>query len=138
MVCDIMTLSFKKEVVMKFSNDSNVETTHKGYVFYNKSILLSIINLAAKEIAGVSRLNNSFASKISKLFSNNFYEGVKIVPVKDSLAIHIYLNVYYGVKVSDVVYKVQESVKNGILAMIDVKLHSINVHVLGVDFKKED
>jgi uncharacterized alkaline shock family protein YloU len=46
--------------------------------------------------------------------------------------------VYYGVKVSDVVFKVQESVKNGIFAMIDVKLHSINVHVLGVDFKQDE
>jgi uncharacterized alkaline shock family protein YloU len=123
---------------MKFSNGNSVENTNKGKVFYNKNILLSIINLAAKEIAGVSKLNNSFASKISKFFSNNFYEGVKIAWVQDALVIHVYLNVYYGVKVSDVVFKVQESVKNGIFAMIDVKLHSINVHVLGVDFKQDE
>jgi len=123
---------------MKFSNGDSINTSDKGKVFYNKNILLSIINLAAKEIAGVSKLNNSFAFSISKFFSNNFYEGVKIAWVQDALIIHIYLNVYYGVKVSDVVYKVQESVKNNILAMIDIKLHSINVHVLGVDFKQDE
>jgi len=119
------------------NNHYPIEFSNKGKVFYNKNILLSIINLAAKEIAGVSRLNNNFASRISKFFCNNLYEGVKIVSMQDTIAIHIYLNVYYGVKVTEVVYKVQESVKNGILAMIDVKIHSINVHVMGVDFKKE-
>lgn len=122
---------------MKYNIGNGANAAHKGKVFYNKNILLSIINLAAKEIAGVSRLNNSFASKISKFFSNNFYEGVKITSNQDAINIHVYINVYYGVKVSDVVYKVQESVKNGISSMIDVKIHSINVHVMGVDFKKD-
>lgn len=121
---------------MKY-NTGNVQS-NKGKVFYNKNILLSIINLAAKEIAGVSRLNSSFASKISKIFSNNFYEGVKIINSSDGIVIHVYVNVYYGVKVSDVVVKVQESIKNGISSMIDVKINSINVHIMGVDFKVEN
>ena len=119
-------------------NQDHVGNSNRGKIFYNKSILLSIIYLAAKEIAGVSRLNNHFAGKITKLFSNHYYEGVRISSANDGIMIHVYLNVYYGVKVSEVVYKVQESIKNGISSMIDIKIHSINVHVMGVDFMKED
>jgi uncharacterized alkaline shock family protein YloU len=122
---------------MKYSSGNATSISNKGKVICNKNILLSIINLAAKEISEVSRLNESFASQVSKLFSNNLYEGVKIAYTKDGIVINVYLNVYYGVKVSDVVYKVQESIKNGISSMIDIKLSSINVHVVGVDFKKE-
>jgi len=122
---------------MKYSSGNATSISNKGKVICNKNILLSIINLAAKEISEVSRLNESFASQVSKLLSNNLYEGVKIAYTKDGIVINVYLNVYYGVKVSDVVYKVQESIKNGISSMIDIKLSSINVHVVGVDFKKE-
>jgi uncharacterized alkaline shock family protein YloU len=123
---------------MKYNSDSQLNLTDKGKIFCNKNILLSIINLAAKEISGVSRLNETFANQISKIFSNNFYEGVKIAYTNEGIIINVYLNVYYGVKVSEVVYKVQENIKQGISSMIDVKIHSINVHVLGVDFKQED
>ena len=57
---------------MKYSGSSVKNLTNKGKVFCNKNILLSIINLAAKEISGVSRLNESFASVVSKLFFKQF------------------------------------------------------------------
>ena len=123
---------------MKYDEKSQINLTNKGKVFCNKNILLTVINLAAKEISGVSRLCDSFASQISKIFSNNFYEGVKIAYTKEGIVINVYLNVYYGVRVSDVVYKVQESIKNGISSMIDIKINSINIHVMGVDFKSEE
>jgi uncharacterized alkaline shock family protein YloU len=122
---------------MKYGLGSVKNTTNKGKVHFNKNILLSIINLAAKEISGVSKLTESFGSQISKIFSNKFYEGVKITYTKDGLVIDVHLNVYYGVKVSDVVYRVQESIKNGISSMVDIKINAINVHVVGVDFKEE-
>ena len=123
---------------MRYEMGSVKTMSNKGKVHCNKNILLSIINLAAKEIDGVSKLSESFGSQISRIFSNNYYEGVKIVYNKEAITIHVYLHVYYGVKVADVVYRVQENIKNGISSMIDIKINSINVHVLGVDFKEEE
>ncbi|MGD9901426.1 MAG: Asp23/Gls24 family envelope stress response protein [Spirochaetales bacterium] len=123
---------------MKYPLDGSKNTSNKGKVNCNKNILLSIINLAAKEISGVSRMAETFGSHIRNLISNNYYEGVKIAyNNNDALTINVYLNVYYGVKVADVVYRVQENIKNGLSSMIDVKINTINVHILGVDFKKE-
>lgn len=108
---------------------------NKGKVNLNRNILLSIINLAAKEITGVSRLTESFGSFFRKIFTNNSFEGVRIINNGGTITIHVYLNVYYGVKVNDVVYRVQQSIKNGVSSMIDLSINSINVHVMGVDIK---
>ena len=117
-----------------------VNKNNRGKVSCNKNILLSIVNLAAKEIAGVSSLCENFGSGLKKLFSNNYTDGVKITNTNDGVNVDIYLNVWFGYSVNDVAYRVQENVKNGISSMMEVKVNSINVHVLGVDFKrgKED
>lgn len=119
-----------------YGYDSDQST---GKVVCNKNILLSVINLAAKEISGVSKLCNNFGSKIKRIFSrSNYFEGVKVSYGKDSIMVDIYLNVFFGYSVADVAYRVQENIKNGISSMMDININGINVHVLGVDFSKED
>ncbi len=110
---------------------------NKGKVSCNRDILLSIVSLATKEINGVSCLCVNFGNGIKKLFSNNYTEGVKISEVGDAIMVDIYINILFGYSVSDVAFRVQENVKNGLSAMVDIKIESINVHVLGVDFKQE-
>ena len=113
-----------------------INKNNKGKVSCNRDILLSIVNLASKEIAGVSSLRENLSSGIKKLFSNNYTDGVKINNLDDGVIVDIYLNVWFGYSVNDVAYRVQENVKNGISAMMEIKVNSVNVHVLGVDFKK--
>lgn len=110
-----------------------------GKVYCNKNIMLSVINLAAKEISGVSSLCAKFGSRLKRLFNaSNYFEGVKVTEGKDGIIIDIYLNVFFGYSVSDVAYRVQENVKNGISSMMDTKINKINIHVLGVEFSKEE
>lgn len=120
------------------SYELNQMLNNKGKVSCNKDILLSIINLAAKEIAGVSSLCENFGSTIKKKFFNKYYEeGVKVNYVNDGIIVNIYLNVLFGYSVTDIAYRVQENVKNAITSMMDIKVNSINIHVMGVDFKKD-
>ena len=114
-----------------YANKSN-----KGKVNYNKNILLSIINLATKEIAGVSSLCDNFGGGIKKMFSNNYTNGVKVEYGKNGVVVDVYINVYAGYSVPDIAYKVQENIKNGISSMLDVNIDTINVHVQGVDFSQ--
>ena len=110
---------------------------NKGKVSCNRDILLSIVSLATKEITGVSCLCANFGNGLKKIFSNNYTEGVKITEVGDAICVDIYINILFGYSVSDVAFRVQENVKNGLSAMVDIKIESINVHVLGVDFGQE-
>ncbi len=110
----------------------------KGDVIYNRNIVLSVINLATKEIAGVSELCADFGCAFKKWFSHNYYEGVKITYNNNAMTVDIYINVFYGYNVSEIAYRVQENITNSLSSMIDVKIDRINVHVLGADFVKEE
>lgn len=113
-------------------------TRYKGKITCNRSILLSIIDLATKEISGVSALASSFKSKIKSAFSNNKNPGVSIrFNPNGALTVDVYIRIYYGSSVPDIAYKIQENIKNGIAAMVDMKTAKVNVHVMGVDFENE-
>ncbi len=114
-----------------------INSNNQGRVSYNKTILLSIINLAAKEISGVAGLCTNFGgSKFGKLFSTNYYEGVKVQDTSNGLIIDIYLNVYADNCVADVACKVQENVKNSITSMTEAVVKSIDIHIQNVEFEK--
>ncbi|MBO4412466.1 MAG: Asp23/Gls24 family envelope stress response protein [Clostridia bacterium] len=121
---------------MKEEKDSLVG--NKGKITCNRSILLSIVNLATKEICGVSKLTSTFKNKITNIFSKNSHDGVSIrFNPNGSLTVDVYIVICYGYSVPDIAYKVQENIKNGIAAMVDMKTTKVNVHVMGVDFEKE-
>lgn len=112
---------------------------NKGKITCNRSILLSIINLATKEICGVSGLTSSFKAKLANFFTRNNHEGVSIrFNPNGSLSVDVYIRIYYGYCVPDIAYKIQENIKNGIAAMVDMKTTKVNVHVMGVDFETNE
>ncbi|MDD4110135.1 MAG: Asp23/Gls24 family envelope stress response protein [Clostridia bacterium] len=120
------------------AENKNSITRYKGKITCNRSILLSIINLATKEICGVSSLSSSFKSKFKSFFSNNKNPGVTIrFNTSGALTVDVYIRIYYGYGVPDIAYKIQENIKNGIAAMVDMKTAKVNVHVMGVDFEPE-
>lgn len=123
---------------MMYDNKSNIKKQAKGNVTYGSNIVLSVINLATKEIAGVSSIVTKFSSMLKRWFSNNYYEGVKVSYNKDAMNIDVYINVCFGYNVTEVAYRVQENIKNSLSGMIDVKINRINVHVLGVEFPKDE
>lgn len=123
---------------MNYQISADNSNKNKGKINCNKNVLLSIINLAAKEISGVDSLCSSFSSGFKRLFSNNVSEGVKITYENEGITVDVYINVLYGYNITDVAHRVQENVKNGISSMIDIKLNSINVHVMSVEFGAEN
>ena len=123
---------------MMYDNKNNIKKQAKGNVTYGSDIVLSVINLATKEIAGVSSIVTKFGSALKRWFSNNYYDGVKITYNKDAMNVDVYINVCFGYNVTEVAFRVQENIKNSLSGMIDIKIDKINVHVLGVEFSKDE
>ena len=123
---------------MMYDNKNNIKKQAKGNVTYGSDIVLSVINLATKEIAGVSGIVTKFGSALKRWFSNNYYDGVKITYNKNAMHIDVYINVCFGYNVTEVAFRVQENIKNSLSGMIDVKIDKINVHVLGVEIPKDE
>lgn len=123
---------------MMYDNKNNIKKQAKGNVTYGSDIVLSVINLATKEIAGVSSIVTKFGSALKRWFSNNYYDGVKITYIKDAMTVDVYINVCFGYNVTEVAFRVQENIKNSLSGMIDIKINKINVHVLGVEILKDE
>ncbi len=118
---------------------ANAEMNRKarGKVVFDNNIILSIINLATKEIAGVSSIVTNYGSMFDRLFDKNYSDGVRLSYVKEKVVVDVYINVYFGYSVSEIAYKVQENIKNSLASMVEMNIDKVNVHVLGVDFPNE-
>ena len=110
----------------------NDNAQHDGKVSYNKNIVKSIVVLATKEINGVSSVDKP--KKVLDIFSGNKDKGVKIVEYKDGIVIDVYISVYSNSQVNDLAWRVQENVKTAVQSMMDIKVKSVNVNVINVDF----
>ncbi len=113
------------------------EETNNGKITLDRKILVSIINLAAKEINGVQSVTNSARPWIKKVF-NKYDDGVEIKFEKNgALIIDVYINVYIGVSVPDIAYRVQENIRNSLATMVALKPLKINIHVINVECDTE-
>ena len=115
------------------------QLSHQGKIDIDRDILLSIINLATKEISGVDSLTNNFMPWIKRIFFKPKSEGVTIrFENNNSIKVDIYIIVNNGYSVPDVAYRVQENVKNSLNSMVGLKPNKINIHVYGVVCDKEE
>lgn len=104
-----------------------------GKVEIDRDILLSIINLATKEISGVESLTNAYIPFVKKIFNKPKSEGVSIkFDMNGVLNVDVYIKVFIGYSVPDVAFRVQENIKNSLNSMVGLKPGKINVHVYGV------
>ena len=115
----------------------NEDSKNKGKITLDKNILVSIINLATKEINGVESLGNKHRPFYKKLFSR-YDDGVKVVFEKNgALTIDGFVNIYVGFSVPDIAFRVQENSRNSLATMVALKPLKINVHILDVECDKE-
>lgn len=106
----------------------------KDNVTYKKNVVISIVSLATQEISGISSMSRSVASTIKGAFKRNSNKGI-LVEFTDNLAdIDVFVKVKFGSSVKDVAFRVQENIKSSVESMTEFKVHSVNVHVVGVEF----
>lgn len=113
------------------------QESNSGKITLDRKILVSIINLAAKEINGVESVTNSSRPWIKRLF-NKYDDGVEIKFEKNgALTVDVFVNIYVGYSVPDIAYRIQENVRNSLATMVALKPLKINVHVINVECDKE-
>ena len=99
----------------------------------NKSMLLSIVTLATKEIAGVVDVAQPTLQRFKKTFSQNVGDGVSIKFTQLGLIIDVFIVVEIGYSANDVVYRVQQNIKNSIVTMVEMPIKAINVHIVDAE-----
>lgn len=95
----------------------------------NKNMILSMVSLATKEIHGVIDVFQSKKLSFKRLFDKNIGKGVRIKDTQNGVLIDIYVIVATDCEVNDIVYKIQQNVKNSLTSLLPIKIKAINVHI---------
>lgn len=115
-----------------------MENKEQGQIKISEDVISTIANLAASEIEGVSGMTGSIAGNLSEILGKkNLSKGVKVQLEEENVLIDLYIMIEYGYVIPDVAWKIQENVKNAVENMTGMAVGEVNVHIQGVNFKKE-
>ena len=109
----------------------NINGDNNTYV--NKNMVLSIVSLAAKEVKGVIDVYNSKRLNFKGLFDKNVGKGVTIKYLQSGLVIDVYVVVSTDCEVNDVVYRIQQNIKNSLTSLLPLSIKSINVNIVNAE-----
>lgn len=93
----------------------------KGKVTYNSSIVIGIVALAIGEVEGVSLLPGK-------------NRGIKLNFDKQGITADICVKVDSTVSVSNLAFKIQQSIKHNVESMTNFKVLKVDVHIQDVTF----
>lgn len=106
----------------------------------SEDVIGIIAGLAAAEVDGVSGMSLGFVDGINQIIGGNkkYSKGVKITLDGKDVVIDLYVIVKYGVRIPDIAFSIQNSVKTSVETMTGLNVKSVNINVQGVTFDKEE
>lgn len=124
----------------KYPSDVKLDENPDGTVSFATDVVATIAGLAATEVEGVASMSSP-ASGLADMFSRkttrNFTKGVRIDLDDNQVTADITIVVEYGSPVPDVARGTQENVKKAIETMTGLTVRSVDVHVSGISFERE-
>ena len=127
---------------MSENNPSDVKLNENqdGTVSFATEVVATIAGLAATEVDGVASMSSpssGFADMFTRKNTRNFTKGVRIDLDGNKVTVDITIVVDYGSPVPDVARSIQENVKKAIETMSGLDVRSVDVHVSGISFERE-
>ena len=128
----------KDEIIGGVSETSGVSVEIASNLTISEEVIGIIAGLAAAEVEGVSGMTLGLVDGINQILGSNkkYSKGVKVELDNDEVVIDIYVIVKYGVKIPDVAFSIQNSVKGSVETMTGLKVKAVNINVQGVTFDK--
>lgn len=117
----------------------NEEKTEKlGNVRISDEIIATAAAVAASRVEGVASLGAGLTENLSiNLRLTAHPKGIRIARTEEELMIDIYVNVFYGCKIPEVAWNIQEQVKDEVERLTGQKTTAININVQGVTLPPE-
>lgn len=123
-----------------YPSDVKLDENPDGTVSFATDVVATIAGLAATEVEGVSSMSSpssGLADMFSRRSTRNFTKGVRVDLDGNTVTVDVTIVVEYGSPVPDVARGIQENVKKAIETMSGLTVHSVDVHVSGVSFERE-
>ena len=122
-----------------------LDANGNGSVVFATDVIATIAGLAATEVEGVASMAGTAASSsLADIFtrknqsSKSLTKGVRVdLGENNAVTIHLTIVVDYGTPIPEVAGNIQENVKKAIETMSGLTVSSVDVHVQGVSFERE-
>lgn len=115
-----------------------MEEKEYGQIKISEDVIGTIAGLAAAEVEGVYEMSGSIAGNISEILGKkNLSKGVKVILNEEEVTIDLFILVEYGMVIPEISWKIQENVKSTVENMTGLQVTQVNVHIEGINFKKE-
>ena len=124
----------------KNPSDVKLNENPNGTVSFATEVVATIAGLAATEVDGVASMispSSGLADMFSRKSNRNLTKGVRIDLDGNKVTVDITITVDYGSPIPDVARSIQENVKKAIETMSGLDVHSVDVHVTGISFERE-
>lgn len=125
-------------------SDVRLDATSNGSVYFVSDVLATIAGLAVTEVEGVANTvsgSGSFVDMFARKAqsnSKNLTRGIKVDVDGNDVSVNVTIIVEYGFPVPEVAGDIQENVKKAIETMTGMNVKSVDVHVQGVSFEREN
>lgn len=111
------------------------ERGNLGELRIANEVVAIVAGLAATEVEGVAGMSGGIAGGIAEMLGRkNLSKGVRVEVGEQQAAVDIFAVVDYGVRIPEVAWQIQESVKRAVETMTGLQVVEVNVHVQGVHF----
>ena len=123
-----------------YPSDVKLDENPDGSVSFATGVVETIAGLAAQEVEGVASMasvSTGLADMFTRKSTRNFTKGVRVDIDGGTVAVDVTIVVEYGSPVPDVARGIQENVKKAIETMTGLTVHSVDVHVSGISFERE-
>ncbi len=109
--------------------------TSQGSTTIAPEVLLTIAQLTALSVPGVSRLSHIQGAGVNRLIKPSQYrEGVKIDVVDDLVTVDIYIILKDDVNVREISHNIQHEVARAITEMVGMTVDRVNIHIEDIDY----
>ena len=117
-----------------------LENEKSDTIKISPDVVATIAGVATTEIKGVAGMFSSFAGGLAEKLGakKSPTKGIKVEIKEKSVLIDLYIVVEYGIRIPELAWEIQESVKNSVETMTGLLVEKVNVHIDGISFKKAE
>ncbi len=110
-----------------------IEDTEERY----ENIIASIVGVAAYQVDGIASLSSDADNKFTGRVFRGIGKGVRVNIIGNDkrCVIDVFVNVYYGFKIPDLAYDLQQKIISEVEKGTAYKVDAVNVNVQGVVFR---
>lgn len=108
-----------------------------GQITYANEVIAMIVSVATTEVEGISGISGAGAIG-GILGKGKVPRGVKVDMTGNSVKVDVSVTVDYGIPIQKVGRNAQENVRKSIESMTGLHVESVDLHVVGVSFEKEN